>query len=155
MSAGDVRCAAYEPVSRENPEAGWCGRYRINLDRGGRFCRRCREEAEFRQFLQRQYVARFGPECAGTRSYCEVFGLATTAAQCARCAADGLYRAFLRGQGQIRHDWRGCVHRGEVLRQEERVCCGGRVRVIAFFACALRAEAQEADCCCCREVRLG
>lgn len=144
-----LQCGDFAASSPEGAGAAWCGRFRIHLDREGRFCRRCRDEEAFRVFLRRQYVLRFGPDCAGGRSFCEVFGVVTTERQCERCATDGLYRSFLRGQGTRRRDWRRCAHRGEVVRHETRLCCGGKTREIAFFACAVRGQAQEADCGAC------
>lgn len=152
-----MACDAYAAQSPENAAFAWCGRYRVNLDRAGRFCARCVSDAAFGALLRRQYAARFGAGCEGTRSYCEIFQMPTTQEQCARCTSDPLYRAFLRGQGgagQTSLRWRECVRRGAELRREERVCCGGKCKEISIVACALRGEAQDADCCRCIEVEL-
>lgn len=149
-------CADYIAKSPENAEFAWCARFRVNLDLAGRFCQRCHSDGAFLRLLQRQATARFGPNCSGSEGYCRIFNLPTTTAQCAQCAADPLYRSFLRGQGrvaQLRADWKRCLHRRELLREEERSCCGGKTRNIQIFACALHSQAQDGICCCCPDAR--
>lgn len=153
--ASDAPCAEYIPFSPQNAAFAWCARYRINLDRGGRFCRQCQQKPTFRAILREQFAARFSCDQLATGSLCEPFAIATTPAQCRRCQNDPLYRSFLRGQGLARSPRNlppaPCQHRGEHLRYEERPCCGGKTRQVDIFRCALHTEAHAGSCAECAE----
>lgn len=154
-----MACGDYARISPENPDCAWCGRYRINLDREGRFCARCANEIGFRAMLERQAAVRFGGGCAGGESFCNVFRVATDEEQCARCKSEPEFRGFLHGQWLARRRderaerMRDCTFRGGTLRTERRGCCGGERREVRIFRCEKRGEAGEWVCAECAEWR--
>lgn len=152
-----MKCKHYE--LRDGAAADWCRRYVFHVDRAGRFCKRCNEDASFRAILLQQAAVRVGPDCADSDASgpCPVFHILTDPAQCARCKSDPLFRAFLRGQGTAQQAVERdapCPHRGETLRTEERACCNGRIQQVQIFRCTERGEAHENICRICH-LRFG
>lgn len=152
----DEPCADYNAVSPQNPAFGWCGRYAVHLDGGGRFCRLCRTDDAFRRRLSMQAAVRHAPSCQHGLSYCETFGISADAEQCAACQRDPLFRAMLAGQAAARKGTRPpCAYRGETLREEERGCCNGRRSRVTVFICAQRGEANDGMCAACGAYRIA
>jgi len=164
-----VECLHFEPTSPEAPACCWCRKYKVNVDVARRLCVRCRTDAGFRHDLETFAAARAardcpGPKASGSRppvsgtdpddvqpeaAWCERFGLMAAPEVCGRCKADPGYRAFLAGQRAARpkpRDPDACPHRGDLLRTEERYCCGGRVIEAKVYTCARHGEAGPEVC---------
>lgn len=147
-----MKCDSYNNISPENSNCAWCEKFKVNIDRTGRFCDRCHTEPSFKKILQTQYVARFGSDCQNTGSYCEIFDTATTEEQCEKCKTDPLYRAFLRGQAEIKTinpketELPECENRKEIIAHETRKCCGGKTKSIEIYRCLINERTHAGLC---------
>lgn len=152
-------CAHLQNTSPENPSCAWCDLYRINIDRSGRLCGKCRDDDKFRQGLELLRQARTAPAskpvCNGSENdWCDRFACVTTSEQCERCKSDPEFRQFLFSQFMTKPKKKPteslCPHRGEKVGTVIKKCCGGREKEVVLYICKIKGKADEIDCQRCR-----